>query len=86
MTIWPRATARFGHSSHSYRHFSESLNATNGFHETQDTHRRARDHEDKGDYARTRERSALLQMRRMTTTPTTDEDELNDDHSYDGWR
>ncbi|WVZ86241.1 hypothetical protein U9M48_033055 [Paspalum notatum var. saurae] len=24
--------------------------------------------------------------RRMTTTPTTDEDELNDDYSYDGWR
>ncbi|WVZ91748.1 hypothetical protein U9M48_037875 [Paspalum notatum var. saurae] len=24
--------------------------------------------------------------RRMTTTPMTDEDELNDDHSYDEWR
>ncbi|WVZ53155.1 hypothetical protein U9M48_004136 [Paspalum notatum var. saurae] len=24
--------------------------------------------------------------RRMTTTPTMDKDELNDDHSYDGWK
>ncbi|WVZ76776.1 hypothetical protein U9M48_024715 [Paspalum notatum var. saurae] len=28
--------------------------------------------------------SRFWKTRRMTTTPTTDEDELNDDHSYDG--
>ncbi|WVZ91007.1 hypothetical protein U9M48_037241 [Paspalum notatum var. saurae] len=30
--------------------------------------------------------SRFWKTRRMTTTPTTDKDELNDDHSYDGWR
>ncbi|WVZ58901.1 hypothetical protein U9M48_009121 [Paspalum notatum var. saurae] len=55
--------------------------------ETQDTHRRVWDHEDKGDYARTRERSALLQVLEMSqklTNPTTDGDETDDDHSHEG--